>query len=172
MNTTNDSKNKTRVDKAFYANMPLAEQQAWSRQIIDRIMLAYKFNEKKVLAEHLGCHQNMPSNWIQTASVPWTAVHLCHEQTGASLDWLYYGKDPSYDFNEIEAAKCQSLVDQAMIFGRRLLQNNVTERDAFKMMSETLMKDLRCYFTSGTDALGFHDDTHNQENSQETQNTI
>lgn len=158
MSNLSDSKNKGRVDRAYYANMPLEHQQAWSRQIIERIMSAYKFNEKKVLAEHLNCHQNMPSNWIQTASVPWTVVHLCHEQTGASLDWLYHGKDPNYDFNESEAAKCRKLVEEAMTFGRRLLQNNVNERDAFKMMGDTLMKDLRCYFTSGTDALAALDD--------------
>lgn len=166
MTEDNENRQKGRVDKAHYANMPLKKQQEWSRQIVDRIMKAYQFNEKKVLAKYLGCHQNMPSNWIQTASVPWTTVHLCHTETGASLDWLYYGKEPRYNFNESEEERCKSLINQAMIFGRRLLQSEINEREAFQMVGDTLIKDLRCYFTSGTDALSAQDEPHKFQQKQ------
>lgn len=153
MNDTTDTKSKGRVDKAYFANMPEKEAQLWSRGIVDRMMNAYDFKEKKALAKHFGCHQNMPSNWIQTASVPWTAVHLCHQQTNTSLDWLYYGNEPTYDFNDTTAERCKDIIAQQMIFGRRLLKAGIPEHEAFKMVEESLFADLKSYFESGTDLL-------------------
>jgi hypothetical protein len=153
MNKPTDTTSKGRVDKAHFANMPEKEAQLWSRGIVDRMMNAYDFKEKKALAKHFGCHQNMPSNWIQTSSVPWTAVHLCHQETNTSLDWLYYGKEPTYDFNENTGKRCKEIIAQQMIFARRLLKANMLEHEAFKMVENSLFDDLKSYFESGTDAL-------------------
>lgn len=167
-----DNLSKGRIDKAHFADMPEKEAQEWSRGIVERMMAAYNLSEKKALAEHFGCHQNMPSNWIQTASVPWTAVHLCHQQTNASLDWLYYGKEPSYEFNNTALNHCKNIIDQQMIFARRLLKANMNEQEAFKMVSQSLLEDLKAYFESGTDALDVSTNEINNELSASVENAI
>ena len=84
-----------RRDSEFFNGMTLEQKQQWAKDIIKRMMQATGVYEKKGLAQMIGCHQNMPSNWLQKGSVPWKVVYLCHRETGVSLDWLYNGVEPA-----------------------------------------------------------------------------
>ncbi len=87
-------------EQAGFTDMNLEGQRLWVKSIVDRLMRAWGFKNKKQLADALSLNAKAPSNWIQNASIPWSAIVVCSAQTGKSLDWLYYGNEPVLQLSE------------------------------------------------------------------------
>jgi hypothetical protein len=108
-----------RRDSEFFNGMTLEQKQQWAKDIIKRMMQATGVYEKKGLAQMIGCHQNMPSNWLQKGSVPWKVVYLCHRETGVSLDWLYNGVEPAVVISPEVQRKLKNAVTELLEMAER-----------------------------------------------------
>ena len=91
---TDVSKDVTRRYEDFLSTMDEGQRREWIKDIIDRMILAWDLKSKRQLADKLTLHHKAPSNWIQNSTVPWSAIFVCSHDTGKTLDWLYYGKEP------------------------------------------------------------------------------
>ena len=127
-----------RRDAELFEKMTVEQRKNWAKQIVHRMMCAYNVSEKKGLAELIGCHQNMPSNWIQQGSVPWKVIYHCHVETGATLDWLYDGKEASVKITKHLRYKLESIALEVMHLADRLDQIEQTGDDGFKLASKNI----------------------------------
>jgi hypothetical protein len=139
---SDESGNRVRRDQGFFNNMTLDQRQEWAKQIVARMMAVSQVTEKKRLAQLIGCHQNMPSNWIQQGSVPWKVIYDCHKQTGASLDWLYDGIEPSLKITGPMRFKLENLAMELMQMGHRLELIEQTSADGFRSVAKIIAKDV------------------------------
>ncbi|NQZ06166.1 MAG: helix-turn-helix domain-containing protein [Algicola sp.] len=122
--------------------MTMVQRQEWAKRIVARMMSVSHVTEKKRLAQLIGCHQNMPSNWIQQGSVPWKVIYDCHKQTGASLDWLYDGIEPSLKISGRMRFKLENLAMELMQMGHRLELIEQTSADGFRSVAKIIAKDV------------------------------
>ena len=136
-NTVGSDMGKRR-DAEFFEKMTIEQRKNWAKQIVNRMMSVYHVSEKKGLAALIGCHQNMPSNWIQLGSVPWKVIYHCHVETGASLDWLYDGKEPPVEITKKLRYKLESIALEVMDIAARLDRIEQTGDDGFKLTSKKI----------------------------------
>jgi hypothetical protein len=65
---------------------------------IDRICAAYGFTSRQALCRHLDVSQSTMANRVMRGNFPSDWVLICAMETGASLDWLVYGRGEVPDF--------------------------------------------------------------------------
>lgn len=73
------------------------------KDVISRIMTAYGFSNRKLLAEHLGMPHSTFGTWAKRNFFPADLVTRCHLETGARMEYLCFGEEPI--FNEISDMK-------------------------------------------------------------------
>ena len=59
---------------------------------IERICIAYGFTSRQALCRHLNVSQSTMANRVARGNFPADWVLICSMETGASLEWLVYGK--------------------------------------------------------------------------------
>lgn len=74
---------------------------------IDRICAAYGFTSRQALCRHLDVSQSTMANRVMRGNFPSDWVLICAMETGASLDWLVYGRGEVPDF-AAESEKTQN----------------------------------------------------------------
>ncbi len=94
MTPTDKARDITRRPEVAISDMDKDERRVWIKAIVARMMQAWGFKNKKQLADALSLNAKGPSSWIQNGTIPWSAIFLCSNKTGKSLDWLYYGGQP------------------------------------------------------------------------------
>lgn len=67
------------------------------KDVITRIMNAYGFANRKLLAEHLGMPHSTFGTWVKRNYFPSDLVVKCALETGAKLEYLAYGEGPIFD---------------------------------------------------------------------------
>ncbi|QIR10958.1 phage repressor protein CI [Avibacterium paragallinarum] len=67
------------------------------KEVISRIMVAYGFANRKLLAEHLGMPHSTFGTWAKRGFFPAELVIRCVKETGARLDFVAYGEEPIFD---------------------------------------------------------------------------
>lgn len=67
------------------------------KEVISRIMNAYGFANRKLLAEHLGMPHSTFGTWASRKFFPAELVIRCVKETGARLDYVAYGEEPIFD---------------------------------------------------------------------------
>ncbi|MCT8830303.1 phage repressor protein CI [Glaesserella parasuis] len=65
--------------------------------VISRIMMAYGFSNRKLLAEYLGMPHSTFGTWAKRGFFPAELVARCAIETGARLRFLAYGEEPIFD---------------------------------------------------------------------------
>ncbi len=131
-----------RRDSEFFNGMTLGQKQQWAKDIIKRMMQASGVYEKKGLAKIIGCHQNMPSNWLQKGSVPWKVVYICHRETGVSLDWLYNGVEPAVVISSEVKRKLKNTVTQLLVLAERENLIAQSDKDSFETIAIQTTKEM------------------------------
>ncbi|MDU3234196.1 MAG: helix-turn-helix transcriptional regulator, partial [Citrobacter koseri] len=59
---------------------------------IERICAAYGFTSRQALCRHLDVSQSTMANRVTRGNFPADWVLICAMETGASLDWLVFGR--------------------------------------------------------------------------------
>ncbi len=67
------------------------------KDVISRIMEAYGFANRKLLAEHLGMPHSTFGTWAKRGFFPAELVIRCVKETGARLDYVAFGEEPIFD---------------------------------------------------------------------------
>ena len=67
------------------------------KEVISRIMEAYGFANRKLLADHLGMPHSTFGTWAKRGFFPAELVIRCVSETGARLDYVAYGNEPIFD---------------------------------------------------------------------------
>lgn len=67
------------------------------KEVINRIVKAYGFANRKLLAEHLGMPHSTFGTWASRGFFPAELVIRCVKETGARLDYVAYGNEPIFD---------------------------------------------------------------------------
>lgn len=67
------------------------------KDVISRIVTAYGFSNRKLLAEHLGMPHSTFGTWVKRNYFPADLVIRCVKETGARLDYVAYGIEPIFD---------------------------------------------------------------------------
>lgn len=84
-----------------------------SGPVLDRVITAYGFTSKMMLAEHLGMAASSLSGRYKRGGFPADIVVRCIAETGASLEWLATGNGKKFDSEELDVLKMprQKVVD-------------------------------------------------------------
>ncbi|THA14563.1 phage repressor protein CI [Rodentibacter pneumotropicus] len=67
------------------------------KEVISRIMEAYGFANRKLLADHLGMPHSTFGTWAKRGFFPAELVIRCVKETGARLDYVAFGEEPIFD---------------------------------------------------------------------------
>ena len=67
------------------------------KDVISRIMEAYGFANRKLLAEHLEMPHSTFGTWAKRGFFPAELVIRCVQETGARLNYVAYGEEPIFD---------------------------------------------------------------------------
>ncbi|MEN5016953.1 phage repressor protein CI [Erwinia sp. Eh17-17] len=74
------------------------------KEPIERMLQAYGFSSRQVLCRHLDVSQSTMANRIMRGNFPADWVLICSMETGASLEWLTYGRGAPQTDGQTEAA--------------------------------------------------------------------
>lgn len=91
-----------------------------SAPVLDRIIEAYGFSQKLMLADHLGMAASTLSGRYRRGGFPADIVVRCIADTGVNLEWLATGRGPKFDDQKLDAMSIRrkKLVDgQLFDFG-------------------------------------------------------
>jgi hypothetical protein len=132
---------KHRRDKQYLKNMTLPQKRAWTTAIITRMMEAWGFTDKKEIANTLICHDNMPSNWINTGKVPFDVVFTCHLDTGSPLYWLYHCTTPALTQIPTLSDELEEAAYQCLLLGKRTHLISEKNPNGFDAMAKTIVAD-------------------------------
>jgi len=69
------------------------------KEPIERMLKAYGFSSRQALCRHLDVSQSTMANRIMRGNFPADWVLICSMETGASLEWLTYGRGQSQTDN-------------------------------------------------------------------------
>ncbi|OFC61407.1 phage repressor protein CI [Candidatus Erwinia dacicola] len=75
-----------------------------SAPILDRVLEAYGFSQKIMLAEHLGMASSSLAGRYRRGGFPADIVVRCVADTGINLEWLATGKGRKYDDQQLDAS--------------------------------------------------------------------
>jgi len=73
-----------------------------SAPILDRVIEAYGFSTKMLLADHLGMAPSTLSGRYKRGGFPADIVVRCMAETGVQLQWLVTGKGKKFDNDELD----------------------------------------------------------------------
>ncbi|MGC1034471.1 phage repressor protein CI [Pantoea agglomerans] len=73
-----------------------------SAPILDRVIEAYGFSTKMLLADHLGMAPSTLSGRYKRGGFPADIVVRCVAETGVQLQWLVTGKGKKFDNDELD----------------------------------------------------------------------
>jgi hypothetical protein len=73
-----------------------------STPILDRVIEAYGFGTKMLLADHLGMAPSTLSGRYKRGGFPADIVVRCMAETGVQLQWLVTGKGKKFDNDELD----------------------------------------------------------------------
>lgn len=74
-----------------------------SAPVLDRIIEAYGFSQKLMLADHLGMAASTLSGRYRRGGFPADIVVKCIADTGVNLEWLATGLGPKFDDKKLDA---------------------------------------------------------------------
>lgn len=83
------------------------EQIGHSSEVLDRIIDAYGFTSKLMLAEHFDMASSSLAGRYKRGGFPADMVIRCVAETGASLEWLATGQGRKFDDEELDILKMQ-----------------------------------------------------------------
>ena len=76
-----------------------------SNEVLDRVINAYGFTSKLMLADHFGMASSSLAGRYKRGGFPADMVVRCVAETGASLEWLATGQDRKFDDDELDIIK-------------------------------------------------------------------
>lgn len=84
-----------------------------SAPVLDRVIEAYGFGSKMMLAEHIGIAPSSLSGRYKRSGFPADIVVICLADTGVSLEWLATGQGKKFSDDELDVMKFprQKLID-------------------------------------------------------------
>ena len=93
------------------------------KDVISRIMEAYGFANRRLLAEHLGMPHSTFGTWAKRGFFPAELVIRCVSETGARLNYVAFGEEPIFDksddlkyFNAIRLENGKSFIIENSLF--------------------------------------------------------
>ncbi|WP_047706757.1 phage repressor protein CI [Plesiomonas sp. ZOR0011] len=108
------------------------------KEPIERIMAAYGYTSRLALCKHLDVSQSTLANRVSRGNFPADWVLICSMETGATLEWLIYGKGPVYSDNTSP---------QNLILERKTISNgNFTDTDWVSIDASIMPTDLTSPF--------------------------
>jgi hypothetical protein len=87
------------MENIDFKNKPSETDKKLARQIVGRMLQAYKIEDPRELALKLDCTHGAIKNWGSAGRVPMDKLYHCHTDTGISLDWLVHGMPPVMVFD-------------------------------------------------------------------------
>ena len=76
-----------------------------SPEVLDRVIIAYGFNTKLALANHLGMASSSLAARYKRGLFPADIVVRCMAETGVTLEWLVTGEGKKYDDGKLDVMK-------------------------------------------------------------------
>lgn len=76
-----------------------------SPEVLDRVIVAYGFNTKLALANHLGMASSSLAARYKRGLFPADIVVRCMAETGVTLEWLVTGDGKKYDDGKLDVMK-------------------------------------------------------------------
>ncbi|BBJ61564.1 helix-turn-helix domain-containing protein [Enterobacter asburiae] len=76
-----------------------------SSEVLDRVINAYGFTSKLMLADHFGMASSSLAGRYKRGGFPADMVVRCVAETGASLEWLATGQGRKFDDEELDIIK-------------------------------------------------------------------
>lgn len=76
-----------------------------SPEVLDRVIVAYGFNTKLALANHLGMASSSLAARYKRGLFPADIVVRCMAETGVTLEWLVTGEGKKYDDGKLDVMK-------------------------------------------------------------------
>ncbi len=76
-----------------------------SSEVLDRVIDAYGFTSKLMLADHFDMASSSPAGRYKRGGFPADMVVRCVAETGASLEWLATGQGRKFDDEELDILK-------------------------------------------------------------------
>ncbi|HGW0839690.1 TPA: phage repressor protein CI [Escherichia coli] len=97
-------------------------------EVLDRVILAYGFNTKLALAEHLDIASSSLANRYKRDFFPADIVVRCMAETGATLEWLATGQGRKFNDDELDIMKLprKKIVDGKLYESGFLMLDKVT----------------------------------------------
>lgn len=80
-------------------------QNSHSREVLDRVINAYGFTSKLMLADHFDMASISLAGHYKRGGFPADMVVRCVAETGASLEWLATGQGRKFDDEELDIMK-------------------------------------------------------------------
>ncbi|EPU6747084.1 phage repressor protein CI [Salmonella enterica subsp. enterica serovar Bergen] len=116
------------------------ELPAGGKDVIERICLAYGFTSRQALCRHLDVSQSTMANRVMRGNFPADWVLICVMETGASLDWLVYGRGvpPRIDNQEENTDDTQSS-SRTIHMDYSVIQNGVFQNQKQIIVSSDLI---------------------------------
>jgi len=100
-----------------------------SAPILNRVLEAYGFSQKLMLAEHLGIASSSLAGRYRRGGFPADIVVRCVAETGVNLEWLATGKGRKYDDQKL---------DVMTILRKKLLDGQLFDA-GYIMLDKTMM---------------------------------
>ena len=99
-----------------------------SSEVLDRVINAYGFTSKLMLADHFGMASSSLAGRYKRGGFPADMVVRCVAETGASLEWLATGQDRKFDDEELDIIKMprRKIVDGLLYDAGRYMLDKVS----------------------------------------------
>lgn len=146
MTPTDKARDITRRPEGAITDMDKDERRIWIKAIVERMMQAWGFKNKKQLADELSLNAKGPSSWIQNGSIPWSAIFICSNKTGKSLDWLYYGGEPEVVLAATTKTLLQERVKAFLEMSQKTKQISEVNDNGIATLADGLSDDIEAFY--------------------------
>ena len=123
------------------------------KDVISRIMEAYGFANRRLLADHLGMPHSTFGTWAKRGFFPAELVIRCVSETGARLNYVAFGEEPIFDksdnlkyFNAIRLENGKSFIIENKPFLLPYLPN-LDSRESYDKVF-CILEDNHTYFAT------------------------
>ena len=120
-----------------------------SGEVLDRIIEAYGFSSKIMLAQHFNMVASSLSGRYKRNIFPADMVVRCMYETGASLQWLAFGEGKPFDYEKLDNLKLPNfrLKDGQLILSDHIMFDKVIFPNKTPLPSEPIsVQDGNNYF--------------------------
>ena len=134
-----------RRDKDYLDEMTPIERKIWVKGIISRMMNAWGLTEHKEISKKLGLYENVPAGWIKNGGVPLHAAITCSQDTGVSLDWIYFDiktQEPEFKVTPEIKEKLVNQANKSLITGIRINLISEKNNNGGNIFAQMLIDDL------------------------------